>query len=225
MPGLSCASLTELWVDREPFDRLPAAARRWLLDAAVTSQLATGTTLFREGEPSTTLWVLQAGWVRLNKSMVSGNVVTLEVVTPGHPLVGLSAFSGGPYVASAVAATAVVAIRLPAMLLQQLVGRHAPFAASALRLVGQRVHQMVTAYAMAFAPVGQRMAGVLVRLTEGFGETIPLTRRELAALTGTTVETAIRVTNEFRRAQLLQLGRGAIRLLDVPRMRDRALAA
>lgn len=225
MPGLSGPPLTTPWIAGEPFKRLPAAARRQLLNAAVTSQLATGTTLFREGEPSTTLWVLQTGWVRVSKRMVSGNVVTLEVVTPGHPLVGLSAFSGGPYVASAVAATAVVAIQLPAALLQQLVGQHAPFATAVLGLIGQRVHQMASAYAMAFAPVGQRMASVLVRLTEGFGETIPLTRRELAALTGTTVETAIRVTNEFRRAQLLQLSRGAIRLLDLPRMRDRALAA
>ncbi len=213
------------WIEREPFDCLPAASRCRLLKAAVASHLASGTILFREGEPSTTLWVLQTGWVRLSKQMLSGNAVALEAVTPGHPLVGLSAFSGGPSVATAVAATAVVAIQVPAALLRQLVSRHAPFAAAVLHLVGERVHQMAAAYAMAFAPVGQRMAGVLVQLTEGFGETIPLTRRELAALTGTTVETAIRVTNEFRRAQLIQLSRGAIRLLDVPRMRDRALAA
>lgn len=80
---------------------------------------------------------------------------------------------------------------------------------------------LAAAYAMAFAPVAARIASVLLRLGEAFGATLPVTRRQVAELAGTTVETAIRVTNRLRRDQMLRMRRGEIVLRDPAGLRHR----
>lgn len=173
-----------------------------------------GVVLFREGEPAESLWILKRGWVRLIKRTADGKSLTLDLVTPKDSLCGLSAFSGARYLASAVAATPIEAVRLAAKKVQQLLQSHAPFAACVTGIFSRRFHHMASSYAAAFAPVEQRIAAVLLRLEEDFGDTLPVTRREVAEMAGTTVETAIRVTNRMRRENLLLMKRGQIVLAD-----------
>ena len=169
-----------------------------------------GAVLFREGNPSDTLWVLESGWVRLVRQTARNKTLMLDVVTPRNGVFGLSAFSGGPYVANAVAASPITIVQISTDVVRSLLKAHPRFAASAVGIFGRRFHHMATAYATAFAPVEQRIAAVLLRLQESFGDTLPLTRREIAELTGTTVETAIRVTTRWRRHGLLHMSRGCI---------------
>jgi CRP-like cAMP-binding protein len=58
--------------------------------------------------------------------------------------------------------------------------------------------------------VARRIARVLVELAEKNGPTLQFTRREIAALAGTTVETTIRVTGAFMRKNWISSTRGRI---------------
>ncbi len=49
---------------------------------------------------------------------------------------------------------------------------------------------------------------------------MPLTRQDVADMTGTTVETAIRVMSKFRRAELIKTRRGKVVLVDLDALQD-----
>lgn len=202
------------WAGREPFDQLPAAARQRLLRAAELAQYARQDVVFREGEPAEFLWIVRSGWIQLVMPTAHRQGLTVDLVTAKDRLCGLSAFCGGVYVTSAVACTPAALVRLPATLVQGQVAEHPAFAAAVVTLYSRRFHHMAAAYAMAFAPVEARVAAVLLRLEEDLGLTLPVTRRQVAELAGTTVETAIRVTNRLRRDRLLRMRRGEIGLTD-----------
>lgn len=201
------------WLQRDPFRHLPESAKRQLSRAAELRHCPQRSVLFREGDPADSLWVIQRGWVQLVKRTADGKTLTLDFVTPRDRICGLSAFNKQGYLASAIATTPVVALRIPAPVVGRLLKEQARFAACVAGIFGQRFHHMAAAYATAFAPVEHRIASVLLRLREDFGRSIPVTRRELGELSGTTVETAIRVTRQMQRDGVLQMSRGRILLL------------
>lgn len=208
------------WFRKEPFVHLPDDAIQALGQVAEVCRRPRGAILFREGDPSEALWVLQRGWIALMKRTAEGKVLTIDLATPRDGIFGLSAFSGQPYLASAVANTPVEAVRLPATQARGLLRLHTQFAACVAEVFSHRFHHMASAYATAFAPVEQRIASVLLRLAEDFGEVLPVTRREIAELAGTTVETSIRVTRQMQRDGLVSMSRGRVTLV-----RPKAIAA
>ncbi len=117
--------------------------------------------------------------------------------------------------ATATAASPVVAVKLPAKILQSLMQDHSQLAVSVARLLQLRYHHTVETCTIAFAPVEQRILSVLSRLHEDFGTVLPVTRREVAELAGTTVETAIRITRQMQRQGILRMRRGQITLLEL----------
>lgn len=202
------------WNQTEPFVHLTDSQLKELNQSAELCRYPKGAVLFREGEPADSLWVLQQGWVRLVKRTADGKFLTLDLVTPKDGVCGLSAFSDhNRYVATAVAAPPVEAVRLPALALRELLKSHPQFAACVTGILNQRFRHIAAAYADAYAPVEQRIASVLLRLTDDFGAHLPITRRELAELTGTTVETAIRITRRMQEEGTLRISRGRVTVL------------
>ena len=61
---------------------------------------------------------------------------------------------------------------------------------------------------MIYEPAEARLAQALIGLMKKFGQTIPLTRQELAEVAGTTHETAIRTLSRFRQQGLIRSSRG-----------------
>jgi len=213
------------WIAQEPFRRLPEPARAALGRAAALARYPAREVIFREGEPPEFLWVVRRGWVQLVMKTAHRKGLTVDLVTPEDGLCGLSAFCGTAYLTSAVAATPAVLVRLPVPAVRRLVTEYPAFAAAVITLFSRRFHHMAAAYTMAFAPVESRIVSVLLRLEEDFGMTLPVTRRQVAELAGTTVETAIRVTNRLRQDHLLRLRRGEIALRDSIGLAQRLRAA
>lgn len=202
------------WHRQGPFVHLSETVLSRLKGKAQLHRFHREGCLFREGEPAEALWVIQKGWVRLVKRTADGKNLTLDLVTPKDCLCGLSSFSGQVYLATALAVTPVEAVRLPTGLLRRILQSHGRFASCVVDTFSHRFHHMAQAYATAFAPVERRIVSVLLRLREDFGQTLPVTRREIAELTGTTVETAIRVTSQMRKDGLIRLKRGQVTLVD-----------
>jgi CRP/FNR family transcriptional regulator len=85
---------------------------------------------------------------------------------------------------------------------------------------------------LAVERVEQRIARVLLKLAESAGTDsaegrvieMPLTRQDVADMTGTTVETAIRVMSKFRRSGQIKTRRGKVVLVQLAELEEIAEA-
>jgi len=173
-----------------------------VLAAATERNLRAGVVAFREGEPAEGFCVVVAGRLRLTQLGADGNEVILRFVGPGEAAAAIALFAETVY---PVTATAVRQARLlvwPREALQALVQRHAALAANLLRLVSERLREVQERFReLATERVAQRIARALLRLVGQAGRKVeggvlidmPLSRRDLAELTGTTLFTVSRV--------------------------------
>ncbi|MFC1847528.1 Crp/Fnr family transcriptional regulator [Chloroflexota bacterium] len=65
----------------------------------------------------------------------------------------------------------------------------------------------------------QRLVSVLLMLSSKIGLTLPFTRQDIADMTGTTIETAIRVMSHLRDRGIIRSSRGKITIIDKEKLR------
>jgi CRP/FNR family transcriptional regulator len=133
-----------------------------------------------------------------------------------------------PYPASAQAVEASAVLRIPAETILALSERQPSLIREMALMIGRRLraaHESVKS--LSVDPVEARLAARLLRLAENGatrgprGLTLPfhLTRQSLADMTGTTVETAIRVVSRWLKDGLLLDEDGRLVLTDVAALR------
>jgi CRP-like cAMP-binding protein len=195
------------------FQRLPAPRLRRLLRQAREERFEKGAVLFRQGERAAAIWVVLEGWVHLMRTPESqdgARAVLIFTITPEEALCGLSVIEDQPYSVDAVAGTACRAIRLPARALNDALAREPAFAHHVLRLCTRRIRHIARQYGAMAEPVSLRLIRAILRLQEQFGTTIPVTHRELAQMSWTTTETAIRMVRALKRQGALAGSRGKL---------------
>ena len=159
-----------------------------------------GERLFEEGTPAHWVWFIREGWVRLVKHGSGRRQLTLALVTPKEAFCGISVLEGGTYSAGGVAVTPIEALRIPSACFEKLVEENPEFNRRLLTLLTRRIRQVTSQFvSIAYQPVHQRIAQVLLHLSEELGPRIPMGARELAELAGTTVETTLRILARFTR--------------------------
>lgn len=183
--------------------------------------------LFREGDPSTHVFVLRQGLLKLTSLGMSGREQIIGLAVPGR-LLGLQSIHGKSYCFTAETLSPISVCKLrrsdmlqvieqnPAVSLQliEMLNRELSEAQALIRVLGQKTAE-------------ERVAWFLLTLanadTEPF-EINPLwlSRREIAELLGLTIETVSRLISEFRRAGLIDTPRGGVRILNLPRLQTRA---
>lgn len=187
--------------------------------------------VFHEGEPAVSFCLVKQGHVKIVRHAKSGKDVVLELLGPGEAFGGVAVIERRPYPASAQATETSVVTRIPQDLIVALAERHASIVREMALLIGQRLraaHESVTS--LAADPVEARLAAALARIAEREGVrtrdrlTLPfhLTRQSLADMTGTTVETAIRVLGRWQREGLLHEEDGRLVLANLEALRERA---
>ena len=202
----------------EPFRHLPVPEQRRLAELAQERRYAKGQTIFREGQPSDAVWVVKTGRVHLMKFLADGKASTTCVMTAGESFCCLPALDRKPYPADAVTATDSVVVRIPLEAFQHAMGRSPAFTQQTLCLFCDRLRQVEHNSCMAYQPVEQRLARVLLGLAKKFGPTIPLTRQELAEIAGTTHETTIRTLSRLSKQGVIRSARGMTTILQPERL-------
>lgn len=202
------------------FHALPVAQRRQLAGRCELRRVRKGGALFEEGQPADAVWFIQRGGVYLVKRTPLGAQATVYTAMPEDGICGFSAVAGeASYCASAVAATDTTAVRVPATDCARLLRQQPAFAAAMLAMCHARLRRMAEAISLAQAPVERRLAYTLLRLSAGFGKTIPVTHRELARMVGTRCETSIRTVAAFKRRHWLATSRGRMTVLRPDRLK------
>lgn len=203
----------ETFLARIPlFSTLPKEALHSLIQHCSEQRYPKGRFVFREGEGAESVWVVKEGWLQLVRHTSSDKPITLFIMTPDEVLCGLSAFDHSVYSADGIAVTEAVLIHVPASIFSKLMEDHPAFARETLTICCHRIKKMGQAYAMAYEPVKERIASVLVRLYEKFGRELPFTHREIAQMAGTTTESCIRTLSQMKKQGWVKGRRSCVEL-------------
>jgi CRP-like cAMP-binding protein len=208
-PAVSGAALPHF--DAVPlFQCLNAEERIFLSPASRTVVYEKGTEIFREGEPATDLCFVVIGRVKIVKAGPERDVI-LGLFGAGEPIGAVALFEGKKFPASAVALEASTILRILEREFFATIDAHPEMTRRLLQGLMLRQFEISRRLADLTGSVEKRIARLLLMLAtrvgrrEGAGATIPLalSRQEIADLTATTVESAIRVMSRWGKENLV----------------------
>lgn len=181
--------------------------------------------LFFQGDQPDALYILWMGRVKLVRHTDHGRDVVLEVLGPNQLLGEMAVLDGRPYSATALTLEEVAVVAIARRDFYTILDRYPRVAHGVISELSRRLRLTTELVrSLAVDRVEQRIARTLLRLADLAGKShhsgeeavlidMPLTRQDIAEMTGTTVETAIRVMSRFRKAGLVSSQRGRVIIL------------
>ncbi len=176
-----------------------------------------------QGAPALRFFLLIEGRLKIVQLLADGQQIIAHMIAPGQ-LFGFAAAMGrSEYPGTAVAVIDSTLLAWPMSAWEKLVSRHPAFAATALHTIGGHLQDAFARLReVSSARVEQRVARALLRLarqsglkTEGGVQIeFPITRRDIAEMTSTTLYTVSRTLSAWEQAGLLAGGRRRIVILN-----------
>lgn len=204
-----------------------AADLEAILREAQSVRVPKNSAVFHQGEDVRSFYVLLHGYVRASKTTPTGEQVIVRYVNPGETF-GVGMALGLPrYPASAVAVEDSVVLAWPASVWPRLVERFPMLATNTLKDVGARLQESQTRIVeMSTEQVEQRVAHALLRLAQQSGRKsehgveidFPISRQDIAQMTGTTLHTVSRILSAWEQQGLVESGRQRVVLRDPHRL-------
>ncbi|MGE3277728.1 MAG: Crp/Fnr family transcriptional regulator [Vicinamibacterales bacterium] len=194
---------------RIPFFRRVRPAERSHVAAA--TRLRTydkGEVIFSEGDPADAFIAIVDGRVKIFKSTASGKEVILEIFGGGDPLGAVAVYEKMAFPATAVALEPTRCLAVPQAEFFRLLEQHPPLVHALLSGLTLRLAELTRRLAdLSGSRVEARFARLFLKLAEQMGRDerggrfvpMSLSRQELADLTGTTIETAIRIMSRWNK--------------------------
>jgi len=209
------------------FAGLAPAELNAILSEARSIRYPKNSAVFQEGEDVHSFFVLLHGHVRASKMTPAGQQVVVRYVTPGEifgvaPAIGLT-----KYPATATAVDDSVALAWPSAAWPRLVAQHPTIATNTLETVGSRLQETHTrVIEMSTQQVERRVAHALLRLARQAGRKVeqgveidfPISRQDIAEMTGTTLHTVSRTLSAWESQGLIESGRQRVVLRDPHRL-------
>jgi CRP-like cAMP-binding protein len=183
--------------------------------------------VFEEGEDAHSFFVLLHGHVRASKMTPAGQQVVVRYVTPGEIFGVALAIGLTKYPATATAVDDSVALAWPSAAWPRLVAQHPALATNTLQTVGSRLQETHTRVVeMSTQQVERRVAHALLRLARQAGRKVeqgveidfPISRQDIAEMTGTTLHTVSRTLSAWESQGLIESGRQRVVLRDPHRL-------
>jgi CRP-like cAMP-binding protein len=202
------------------FDGLDSSELASLATIAFEKRYKAGDFAFREEDPPQSFYVIADGRIKVSKSSPSGREFIVTFFSMGEVFGEVAVFAGMPYPASAQAVvdTEVIGIRREDLL--RLLSTNPEVALKIINVLGERLRDaMGRLRDLAGERVEQRIAGILLMLHKKLGPELPFTRREIADMSGTTVETAIRIMGRLTGEGIIKSTRGRITVVDGEKLR------
>jgi len=199
---------------RIPLLRRIAPAERARIGAvARISSHARGDLIFSEGDPGDVFMVIVEGRVKVFKSTPSGKEIILEIFGSGDPLGAVAVYESAPFPASAVALEDTTCLRVQQQDFFHLLEQHPTLVRGLLSGLTIRLGELTRRLAeLTGSRVESRFARLFIKLAEQIGRTdrgglfvpMALSRQELADLTGTTIETCIRIMSRWNKDEVVR---------------------
>jgi CRP/FNR family transcriptional regulator, cyclic AMP receptor protein len=221
-------------VERSLLERVPLFAGlapdelRELSSRLRTRRYARGETLCLEGDPGTSLYIIEKGRVKLGLTSSEGREIILDLLGPGDVFGELALLDGAPRSANAVAVEASEVLLLARDEFLRFLEQHPQLALVLLSTLSHWLRRLTTQMQdTAFLDVPARLARAILRLaeaeepTEGQPVTPRLTQTDLAGMVGTTRETLNRWLGFYEDQGLIRRDRHQIVVLRPDKLRGR----
>ena len=186
-----------------------------------------GSAVFDQGADADRFFVLLHGHLRVEKTTPQGQQTVVRYVSAGELFGVAQAMKLSHYPATAVAAVDSIALAWPSSSWQRLIVKYSSLASSALQTVGSRLQDTQTrVIEISNEQVEQRIAHALLRLAKQAGRKVdagveidfPISRQDVAEMTGTTLHTVSRILSAWESQGLVEGGRQRIVLRDLQRL-------
>jgi CRP/FNR family transcriptional regulator, nitrogen oxide reductase regulator len=213
------------------FRRLSAPLRARVADVARLKTHERGEVIFSEGDPSDAFMVIVDGRIKVFKATPAGKEIILEIFGAGDPLGAVAVYEGAPFMASAVALEPSRVLRIEQRAFFKLLEDDPALVRGLLSGLTIRLAELTRRLAeMSGARVEARFARLFLKLCDQIGRAerggtfvpMPLARQELADLTGTTIETAIRIMSRWQKEDVLHTDKDGFVVLNREALEDAA---
>jgi len=194
-----------------------------ILSLAQSARYPKETEVFAQDAEANRFFFLLAGHIRAVRTTTEGEQVIARYINQGE-MFGIAVALGRPtYPASAVAAVDCVVLSWPNSAWPELQSRIPAFGANTYRTVGVRLQETQTRVVeMSTHAVEQRIAGAVLKLANQAGRKtedgieigFPLTRQNIAEMTGTTLYTVSRLLSAWEQEGIVRSARQRVVVTD-----------
>ncbi|HUO56787.1 MAG TPA: Crp/Fnr family transcriptional regulator [bacterium] len=205
----------------EVFKKIPVSHLIEIERKMVEKKYAKGESLFLEGDPADNVWFVKEGHVKAVIHSASGRDMTLCMIGSRNMFGSCCCFGGKTYPCHGVAETDTTVMTYPMGDFLGLLDKYPELSHAVVEGLSRRLRQSKDMQTFEQESVEKRILHVLINLVGEFGNTIPLTRREISEMAGTTVETCIRTFSGFEKDGIISSARGKITIRNVQELIDR----
>jgi CRP/FNR family transcriptional regulator len=179
--------------------------------------------IFEQGDMAKKFTFVNKGMVKVIRSLKPGQEMILRIATEGEFFGILAIFSEQTYAVRAVTEGEVTLVEIPKEPFFDFLDKHPEIYRKFLKLSSQNSQQMMRKVPeMALTRIESRVAKILLNLTKKIGYqedglyqlNMPLTRKEIAAMAGTTTETVVRVLGRLEKTSVIEMNKHHIMLRD-----------
>lgn len=190
-----------------------------------------GEVIYHEGSLASQLFAAATGRVKLARTAASGQEVLINVLAKGDYFGALPALGEKTYRETATALTDCCILAAGEQDFGEILSKYPRAALNTLNLVAGRLQAAEdTIHGLSAAPLANRLAAVLLKLGAKFGEKrpgglliqAPLSRQDLAAMTGSTPEATSRILSRFKQNGWITSGREWIALSNLDALKKLA---
>lgn len=206
----------------ELFKGLTAGELGLIEKAAQLRRFESDAFLYFQGDPAIYLHVLLEGSVKLSQVTPEGQQVILRYASPGEAFAVIAVLSKIDYPVTAQAAEDSLTLIWGRKTMKALMLRHPQLALNALEVLSRRTREFQDRIReLATERVERRIARALLRLARQTGRKVeegvliemPLSRQDLAEMTGTTLYTVSRTLSQWESKGLIKSGREQVTIV------------
>jgi CRP-like cAMP-binding protein len=210
------ADLIRLLAHAQLFQGLGTTELQRVLEAAHRRQVKRDAFFFRQGEPAIAFYLLIQGEAKLTQVTPEGHQMLVRFVAAGEQFGIIAALTNAVYTLSTQAIGDCLALVWEGEALARLMERSPRIALNALDTVADHYRRLLDrCQALVTQRVEQRVARALLRLARQTGQKIeggvliglPLSREDLAGMTGTTLYTVSRILSAWEQQGFVEAGR------------------
>lgn len=204
------------------FKGLDADGLTAVFQAAKIRTAKAGEFFFYEKEPAETFFIMRSGTTRLLQTTPEGKQVIIHLCTPGHGMAIVAALGNCLNPASAEAIKDCTAYAWDKATIRELMNAYPIIAINGMDMLAKRFRKMQDRYReLVTERVEQRVARTLLRLLDqsgcptdtGIRIDVPLTRQDIAQMTGTTLFTVSRILSKWEQDGFVNTERKSVEII------------
>jgi CRP-like cAMP-binding protein len=205
------------------FDNMTPEAIDDVIATATSRRYPAGAAVFEQGDVADNFFVLLHGRLRVTQVNAEGQQIVIRMVNPGDIFGIARALQRTDYPGTSTAVRDSIVLVWPMSAWDGFMTAHPTLAVNAMRTMGARLQEAQTQMReLATEAVERRVAHTVLRLANQAGKRedggvridFPLSKQDIAEMTGTTLHTVSRILTAWEAEGLVEGGRQKLMLRD-----------